>query len=136
MNKEQLIRYAADEFISKGNVDLIPIIFSTDYIAHAGEKSYQGHNFLKRWTKQIHTAIENLQIKNILILSQTEDTITWQRTLTGKHQNALRGIPPSGKIISWSEMVLSRFSKHKIVEEWVVSELAAELMLKQVKRKT
>lgn len=134
MNKEQRIRYAANELIVGANLGAIDEVFSTNYIAHAGDKKYHGHDFLKRWTKQIHLAVQGIKVVNILVLSQDEETITWQRTLTGKHINDLKGIPASDKKVTWTEMVVSRFENEKIIEEWVVSELASELILKQPKK--
>ena len=133
MNKEQQIRFAAEELISKGNTEVIHTAFSPDYTAHAGEKSYQGHDFLKSWTQQVQSAIHDIKILKIWFLSENGDTITWQRSMTGVHQKSLRGIPPSSKKVKWTEMVVSRFEEDKIIEEWVVSELAGELMLKQPK---
>ncbi|WP_299549001.1 ester cyclase [Seonamhaeicola sp.] len=134
MDKEQLITFAAKELISQANLDVINEVFSTDYIAHSGDKKYQGHDFLKRWTKQMHSAIQDITVDQILFLSQDEQNITWQRTLTGRHVNNLRGIPATNKKVTWTEIVVSRFENNKIIEEWVVSELAGELMLKQQKK--
>jgi len=47
----------------------------------------------------------------------------------------MMGIPASEKKIKWKEMVVSRFEGDKIAEEWVVSELAGQLLLKQPKKK-
>ncbi len=51
--------------------------------------------------------------------------------MQGTHLKNLMGIPPSGKKITWNEMVVSRFEKGKIVKEWVVSELSGKLLLNQ-----
>ena len=40
------------------------------------------------------------------------------------------GIPPSGKRVEWKDMLHTRFDGDQIAEEWAVSELAGELMLK------
>ncbi|MFT7489878.1 MAG: putative ester cyclase [Candidatus Promineifilaceae bacterium] len=42
----------------------------------------------------------------------------------------MQGIPASGKKVTWRDMVVTRFSDDKIGEEWVVSELMGELLLK------
>ncbi|MDY6868792.1 MAG: ester cyclase [Chloroflexota bacterium] len=131
MDKEERIIKAAEELISKGNLDSIVTHFSTDYIAYANEKQYRGHDFLRRWSRQIHSAIGEIAIKKILFLCQEGDTIAWQRTLTGVHSNELRGIPATGKKITWTEMVVSTFNDDKISKEWVVSELAGALLLHQ-----
>lgn len=134
MTKEEIINLTSDELIHKGNLDIINSHFSANYMAHAGDKKYEGHDFLRRWTKQIHAAIGNIKVAQILVLAQTDQTITWQRTLTGIHQENLRGIPASGKKIKWNEMVVSQIIDDKISEEWIVSELAGELMLKLPKK--
>ena len=106
------------------------IFFSTDYVAHAGGKEYSGHSFLKRFAGQIRSAISDIRIVEIKFLAQDGNTIAWQRTLSGTNEEDMMGIPSSGKKVKWIEMVVSRFSNEKIVEEWVVSELMGELLLK------
>lgn len=65
---------------------------------------------------------------------QSEDKIAWQRTLSGIHEKNLHGIPPSGKKVKWTDLMVSQFEGKMIVEEWTVSELAAELLLKLPRR--
>ena len=42
----------------------------------------------------------------------------------------MKGIPASNKKVRWYEIVVSRFDNDKIIEEWVVSDLGFQLMLK------
>ena len=56
--------------------------------------------------------------------------MTWQRTLSGTHKADLKGIPASNKKVKWYEIVVTRFDKDKIIEEWLASDLAFQLMLK------
>ncbi|SHG97368.1 ester cyclase [Flagellimonas flava] len=134
MTKEALIKLGVENIVCKGETEHIATVFSAHYVAHAGDKTYEGHDFLYRWTKQMLTSIDNIKVVKIKILSQDENTLTWQRTLTGVHIKALRSIPASNKKITWTEMVVSRFKDGKIAEEWLVSELAAALLLKQPKK--
>jgi hypothetical protein len=60
--KEEKIRYAINQLIGQDNLDVVVKIFSPDYVAHAGEKRYKGHKFLKQFTKQLRTAIPDIQI--------------------------------------------------------------------------
>jgi predicted ester cyclase len=128
MNQEEKIAFGLQELV-KGNSDVVDEIFSTDYLAHAGDKEYKGHEFIKRFTRQLRSAFPDISIRKIEFLAQTGDTITWQRTFTGTHETNMMGIPPSGKKVKWIEMVVTRFKDEKIAEEWVVSELAGELAL-------
>lgn len=135
MNKEQIIKTTVRELMEHGNLNIISKSFSEKYVAHAGNKKYSGHPFIKQWMKQIHSAIENIKIKKIEFFCQDDKTVTWQRTLTGKHTNNLLGIPPTQKTVTLVEMVVSRFEDEKIIEEWIVSELAGKLFSKHHNRK-
>jgi predicted ester cyclase len=131
MNKVHQIRVVVDQLIGQGNFEVVDMVFSQNYIAHAGDKTYKGQKFIRQFTKQVRTAIPDIKISKIEFLSHSENIISWQRTFCGTHKAALRGIPASLKKVKWTEMVVTRFDGNKIAEEWVVSDLAFQLMLKQ-----
>jgi predicted ester cyclase len=138
MNKEQLVRISNSQLIDQGNLDAADNFFSGNYIAHAEDKIYKGHEFIKRFTKQIRTALPDISVRKVEFFVNAENILAWQRTLSGTHKKDMMGIPASEKKIIWNEMVISRFEGDKIAEEWVVSELAGQLLLKQpaIKQKT
>lgn len=129
-DKEEIIREAVEELIGKGNTGIIGKTFSKDYIAHAGEKEYSGHAFIKQFSNQIHTSIPDIRIVDITFLTDDVEKITWQRTLQGTHEVQMQGIPASRKKVKWTEMIVSRFERKKIAEEWIVSELMGQLLVK------
>lgn len=128
-NREELIRYAIEELV-KGNPGIVEETFETDYVAHAGEKEYSGHSFIKRYADQLRSALPDIRVVEVQFLARDVNRITWQRTFRGTHKADMMGIPPSGKKVEWVEMVVSRFNNERIAEEWVVSELMGELLLK------
>ncbi len=132
MNKdiETIIISANDELITKGNLDVIDKVFASEYIVHAGGKNYTGHEFIKKWAKQLRSAIPDIQVVKIDILNKTENTIAWQRTLKGTHKGKIMGISPTEQKIEWREMAVSHFKKNMIYEEWSISELAGYLLSK------
>ncbi len=131
MNKEEQIKFACKHLIEQRELEVISIIFSTGYIVHAGDKRYSGHKFIKRFAGQIWSAIPDIKVLRIEFLTQTDNIIAWQRTFRGTHKANMMGIPPSGKKIKWTDMVITRFEDERIAEEWVVSDLAGQLLLKQ-----
>ena len=133
MDKLNTVNNTVDQLIGQGNFDIVDSVFSVNYVAHSGDKSYNGHKFIKQFAKQVRTALPNIKILNIELLSQTDNILTWQRTFSGTHKAELMGIPASNKKVKWYEIVVSRFDKDKIVEEWLVSDLAFQLILKQDK---
>ncbi len=129
-SNEERIKFGNEELIGKGDLDVIDEIFAADYIVHAGGKDYKGHGFIKRWARQLRSAIPDIQVVSVEFYIQTGDTIAWQRTLRGTHKANMMGIPPTGRKVEWRDMVVSRFDGKKIAEEWAVSELAGELLSK------
>jgi len=130
MDRLEQIKNIADQLIGQGNLNIVDSAFSAEYVAHAGEKTHNGHKFIKQFIKQLRTAIPDIKIEKIVILSHSDNVLTWQRTLSGTHKADLKGIPASNKKVKWYEIVVSRFDKDKIIEEWVSSDLAFQLMLK------
>ena len=133
MDKLNTVKNTVDQLLGQGNFDIVDSVFSVNYVAYSGDKSYNGHKFIKQFAKQVRTALPNIKILNIELLSQTDNVLTWQRTFSGTHKADLMGIPASNKKVKWYEIVVSRFDKDKIVEEWLVSDLAFQLILKQDK---
>ena len=131
MDKTARIKYVVAELIGQGNVDIVDTAFTTDYIAHAENKTHSGRTFIKRFEKLLHTVFPDISVLEVKVLAQEDNTITWQRTLQGTHKENMMGILPSHKVIKWNEMVVSRFKGDKIAEEWIVSELLGQLLLKQ-----
>ncbi|MFH1119127.1 MAG: ester cyclase [Bacteroidota bacterium] len=131
MDRFNQLKYAVDQLFGKGNPEMIDALFSDNYIAHSGNKSHKGHKFIKQYLKQIRTAIPDIKTAGIELLSQADNMVTWQRSFSGTHKSILKGIPASGRKVKWVEIVVSRFEENKIAEEWVVSDLAFQLMLKQ-----
>jgi predicted ester cyclase len=131
MEKLDFIIHILKELFEKGNLLAIEEAFDLNYTAHAGEKTYHGHAFINKYAKQIRKSINNIKVVKVTLLAQNDDILTWQRTFTGVHTKALKGIPASNKKVRWYEIVVTRFEKGKIIEEWMQSDLAFQMMLKQ-----
>jgi predicted ester cyclase len=130
MNKINQINTALEQLFEEGNIEIVESVFSKNYIAHHGDKTNSGHDFIKKFTKQLRKALPDLKIIKVEFLSQTNNMVTWQRSFSGTHTSAMKSIPASNKKIKWHEIVVSRFEDDKIAEEWLVTDLAFQMMLK------
>jgi len=65
VDTKELIKIGNEELFSKGNIDFITQLFDVDYVVHSGDKDYKGHGFIKRWVKQLRSAIVNIQVKKV-----------------------------------------------------------------------
>lgn len=129
MNTPEQIRLICEQLFEQGNTDNIDIFFDELYCAHDGDKMYKGKKFVKSFIKKLRHAIRDIKIRKIEILSQSKNTISWQRSFIGTHKFEMQGIPASDKKIKWNEIVVTRFSNGKIAEEWIVSNLAFNLTM-------
>lgn len=130
MDKFALLKNTIDQLLIKGNYDITVSVFSENYVAHSGDKTYTGHAFVRQFARQVRKAIPDIRLRSIDLLSETDRVLSWQKSFTGTHKASLMGIPSSGKKVKWHEISVTRFDGDKIEEEWVMSDLAFQLMLK------
>lgn len=131
MNNADILKTALVQILEQGKLEFIESGFSANYVAHSGSKTHKGHNFIRRFIQQLRKAIPDLKILRFEILSQSDNLISCQKTFSGTHKAALKGIPASGKKVKWHEISVTRFENNLIVEEWVLSDLAFQLILNQ-----
>lgn len=133
MNKTELIRKMVKQLFEQGDVEIVDSSFVEGYVAHDGDKKHSGQKFVKQFIGKLRLAIPDLKIEKIEFLSQTEETLTWQRSFSGTHKVELQGIPASMRKVKWNEIVVTRFEGEKIAEDWLVSNLAFQLMMSHKK---
>ncbi len=123
-----IIRTANVRLFEQGDLDSLDEFFATDYVAHLTDRDLDGgHEAIRRVMQALAGAFTDLRVE-VDILVEGEDRVAWQRTLRGTHRGAFRGFPATGRGIAWRDMHTSRFRDGRICEEWVVSDLAEQLL--------
>ena len=51
-----------------------------------GDKDYKGHEFIRRFAGQLRSAIPDIQIVEVALLIQADDSVAWKHTLSGTHK--------------------------------------------------
>ncbi|RCS44670.1 hypothetical protein DTL42_17255 [Bremerella cremea] len=111
-----------------GDFAAVEDYFATDYVAHiAGDDLSLGHAGIRKVLSVYRRAFSDFQV-DVEILVQSKDRVAWQRTLQGTQLGAFKGFPASQKQIVWRDMVTSRFQNDLIAEEWIVTDLAEQLL--------
>lgn len=127
------IKAANQTLITRGEHDTIGKFFSPDYVAHlTGQSVAGGHKLVRSLLELYHRAFPHPKVQ-VEILLEGPDRIAWQRTLRAKHEGAFKGFPASGLEIVWRDVVTSRFHDGLIAEEWVISDLAEQLLVSRKK---
>jgi predicted ester cyclase len=122
------IESANQTLIADAKHDRIKEFFAPDYVAHLTDQVVTGgHKLVLGILELYQRAFPNLKIEVEILLEGT-DRIAWQRTLRANHEGPFKGFPASGKQIVWRDVVTSRFHNGLITEEWVISDLAEQLL--------
>lgn len=127
------IKAANQKLITNGELAAIEEYFSPDYVAHlTGHNVAGGHTLVRSLLELYQRAFPHPKVQ-VEILLEGPDRIAWQRTLRAKHEGAFKCFPASGLEIEWRDVVTSRFHDGLIAEEWVISDLAEQLLLSRKK---
>lgn len=118
---------ANDELLNKGNVAIAREIFAPDYVGHETNGDVRGGpEIIERYVTELRAAFPDLRVEVKVLVTQG-DRVAWIRTHRGTQKAEFMGVPASGRVVIWQEMVVSRFENGKIVEEWGVSDLGERL---------
>ena len=135
MSLAQKIKEANTTLIAKGNMDQIGDFFAQDYAVHLTDRDMKGgHIIVQEVVSSLRKSFPDIQV-DVEILLEGEERIAWQRTLRATHKGTFKSFPASGLQIVWRDMVTSQFRDGLIAEEWVVTDLAEQLLLSR-KRKS
>lgn len=124
-----LIANANVELYTNKNLDAVDEFFAPGYVAHLTHNDMTGGcKAIRQVLSVYHRAFADINVK-IDVLVETVDRIAWQRTIQAVHENSFKSFPGTGRAIVWRDMVTSRFCDGLIAEEWVISDLAEQLLL-------
>lgn len=134
MNDHSSTIQAANRILlSEGNRAAIPDFFTSDYVAHlTGQDAVEGHKLIGGLLELYERAFPHPEVEVEILLEGT-DRISWQWTIRAKQEGAFKGFPASGREIVWRDVVTSQFRDGLISEEWVISDLAEQLLLSRKK---
>ena len=121
--------------ISNGDLDAVGDFFASDYSVHiTGHAIKGGHKIVRDVLGEILKSFPDIQV-DVDIFMEEKERVAWQRTLRGTHECKFKSFPASGLQIVWRDMVISQFHNGLIAEEWVITDLAEQLLLSR-KRKS
>lgn len=119
------IQNANDALFHKGNLDMVRELFAPSYVVHlTGAEKAGGHDFIRSFVSDLRAAFPDLRVE-VEVLVTDGNRVAWQRTNRGTFKSDFQGIPATGRSMLWRDMVVTRYEKGKIAEEWGVSDFIA-----------
>ncbi len=121
MSTEELkaiARRYIEEVWNNGNLALIDELFTPDYINHTPSIGQMaGPEGIKQLIGSFRNAAPDLHFTINDMIAEGDRVVTrW--TAQGTHQGELMGVPPTGKQITVTAIVIDRIVEGRIVEHW------------------
>jgi steroid delta-isomerase-like uncharacterized protein len=113
-----MIRRVWEEVLDKGNLAAANEIMATNYVYHgSGGQEFYGSEGFKQLVTMFRTAFPDLHA-TVEDMFAVGDKVAHRATMGGTHKGDLMGIAPTGKQVTMSAIVISRFEGGKEAEAW------------------
>jgi len=122
-DSKSLARRYLEEVWGRGNTDLIDAVLSANYtlrVLQGGlgheERVMRGTERLKQSVESYHRAFPDLRITSHTMVAE-DDRVVVEWTAQATHSGEFRGIPPTGKQVSYAGISIYRMEGGKIADE-------------------
>ena len=111
------VRRIIEEVWNGGNLAVLDELVAPNCVFHDPSTTLSGPEGIKRYVMyrmafpDVHFTIDDL------IAEGERVVIRW--TVTGTHKGELQGMAPTGRYVRVMGMVISRFAKGKVEEDWI-----------------
>ena len=111
-------RRVIEEVFNQGKLEIIPELLSQDYVYHGpGGMEFKGPEGFTQFVSMFRNAFPDINLKIQDMVAEGNKVLT-RFTGSGTHQGELMGIPPTGKQVATSGMVVVCVENGKCVEAW------------------
>ena len=116
MNKKTVTK--AHEIFSKGKVDLIPELFTEDFVCHfVIGQDWKGHEGLLAEVTSHRTSFPDWNEEIVKLIAEEDFVVSYFKS-SGTHLGEFNGLAPTGKKVLIDEIAIFRLENGKIAEQW------------------
>lgn len=109
------VRSLIEEAFNKGNLSAVDELIADDYVNHAAGTDVRGRDGMKGFITTYRTALPDYHCVIEDQIAEGDKVVTrW--TFRGTQDGELMGIPPTGKRVSVSGVVIDRLANGRLVE--------------------
>jgi steroid delta-isomerase-like uncharacterized protein len=118
-----------DAFANSGDTEFISKMI--DEIAEPDVKNHTpveatGAQVLKELFARLHQIFPDLHV-TVEDMIEEGDKVAGRNTLAGTHQGDYMGLPPTGKSVTYNEIIIFRFVNGRIAETWGVVDVFSQM---------
>lgn len=128
-SNKAIFRRFHDAFAHGGDTEFISTMI--DEIVDPDVKSHTpveatGANVLKELFATLHRVYPDLHV-TVEDMIEEDGKVAGRNTLTGTHQGEYMGLAPTGRSVTYTEIIIFRFVNGRIAETWGVVDVFAQL---------
>jgi steroid delta-isomerase-like uncharacterized protein len=110
-------RRFVEEVWSRGNMAAVDEVLTDNYILHDPTSTIHGPEGFKQFVSMFRTAFPDLQM-TIEDQITEEDKLVRRFKVRATHKGEFQGIPPTGKQVTVTGILISRYVNGKLAEDW------------------
>jgi steroid delta-isomerase-like uncharacterized protein len=109
----------ADELMRRGNLDLVNALVSDDCVLHDTEAQtlLRGQDGCKEYLTNVRRALPDILV-TVHDQEVKGDRVVTRYSVRGTHAGWLRGAPATGRQVSFSGELETRFAHGRVAEQW------------------
>ena len=117
-DNKALVRRFYEEVINQRNLDLVDELCTTTHVYHNPPTTLHGREEFKQLLSLYITAFPDARLTVEDQIGEGDKVVT-RYTFRGTHQADLMGIPPTGKQVTVTGMIITRIGNGKSEEGWL-----------------
>lgn len=122
--QQQIVRTLIERAINAQDYSVLPDLLHDDYVFRTPGEELVGEEALRGLFRMYHAALPDLHVR-IDDMFGDGDRVATSFTLSGTHDGALMGTPPTGRRVSVRGVIHSRLRDGRIEEEWEILDESA-----------
>jgi steroid delta-isomerase-like uncharacterized protein len=113
----RIVRQIYEEVFDKHNLDVLDELYDAEFVYHSPGRPDLGREGLKQGFASELVAFPDTQL-TIEDIFAAGDKVAVRFTACGTHQGEYMGIPPTGKQMTMTSILIHRLAGGKMVEDW------------------
>jgi steroid delta-isomerase-like uncharacterized protein len=113
-----LMRRAYEEVYNQRDLAVLDEVCVPDFVFHNASMTIQGLEAYKHFVSLIFSAFPDGRY-SIEDMIAEGDRVVVRHTFRGTHKGDFRGLPPTGKQVTTTAIVISRIANGKAIEAWI-----------------
>lgn len=120
VENKAIVRRTVEELWNQGDYRLIDEFVAADFVWH--DTGISSSKALRDYVTAMRTAFPDVRV---IITDQVaeRDRVVLRCVWKGTHQGEWMGIAPTGKLVTWTMILICRTTDEKIVEAWAEQNL-------------